>query len=62
MSIAESGIQEGYTVAIMTLKEELVAIGTARMISKDMVKKEKGVAATTDKVFMLPGTYPKIQK
>jgi H/ACA ribonucleoprotein complex subunit 4 len=62
ISIAESGIQLGDTAAIMTLKGELVAIGTAKMISKDMVKKERGVAVTTDKVFMLPGTYPKIPK
>ena len=62
ISIAESGIKVDEKVAIMTLKEELVAIGTAKMISKDMAKKEKGLAATTDKVFMLPGTYPKIQK
>lgn len=62
ISIAESGIHLGDTAAIMTLKGELVAIGTAKMISKDMVKKERGVAVTTDKVFMLPGTYPKIPK
>jgi len=62
ISIAESGISPGEAVAVMTLKGELVAIGTAKMDSKDMVKKEKGVAATTDKVFMLPGTYPRIQK
>ena len=62
ISMAESEIQVGDIAAIMTLKGELVAIGTAKMISKDMVKKEKGVAVTTDKVFMIPGTYPKIQK
>ena len=62
ITAVESDIQLDETVAIMTLKEELVAIGTAKMISVDMAKKEKGVAATTDKVFMLPGTYPKIQK
>ncbi len=62
ISLVESDIQMGESVAIMTLKGELVAIGTAKMISKDMIKKEKGVAVTTDKVFMIPGTYPKIQK
>ena len=58
----ESEIQLDESVAIMTLKGELVAIGTSKMISVDMAKKEKGVAATTDKVFMRPDTYPKIPK
>ena len=58
----ESEIQLDESVAIMTLKGELVAIGTSKMISVDMATKEKGVAATTHKVFMLPDTYPKIPK
>jgi len=62
VSIVESDIQADEKVAIMTLKEELVAIGTARMDSKNIMRKDKGVAATTDKVFMQPDTYPKIQK
>jgi H/ACA ribonucleoprotein complex subunit 4 len=48
-------------VAIMTLKDELIAYGIARMSSKDMLA-EKGVAVKTDKVFMKPGTYPHISK
>ena len=60
ISKVESDIQVSDKVAILTLKGELVAVGTAKMISKDMVKKEKGLAATVDKVFMLPGNYPKI--
>lgn len=62
ISMAEAEIQADETVAIMTLKGELVAIGKAKMISKEMVKKDKGIAVTADKVFMLPGTYPKIDK
>ena len=62
ISLVESGIQIEETVAIMTLKGELVAIGKAQMKSEDMIKQEKGIAATTDKVFMQPGTYPKIEK
>jgi H/ACA ribonucleoprotein complex subunit 4 len=61
ISMVESEIQVDETVAIMTLKGELVAIGTAKMISKEMVKKDRGIAVSTDKVFMLPGTYPKIE-
>lgn len=53
-------IQVGDMVAVMTLKDELVAIGTAEMISKDIVKEKRGVAAKINKVFMLPGTYPRM--
>ncbi|MBW3015738.1 RNA-guided pseudouridylation complex pseudouridine synthase subunit Cbf5 [Candidatus Woesearchaeota archaeon] len=55
----ESDIQVDELVAIMTLKGELVCIGTSVMISKDMITKDKGLAVKTSKVFMLPGTYPK---
>jgi len=55
----ESDIQLDDIVAIMTLKGELVAVGIAKMISKDMIKEEKGLAIRTDKVFMTSGTYPK---
>ena len=47
------------TVAIMTLKGELVAIGTSHMSSEEMMR-ERGLAVKTEKVFMQPGTY-KIQ-
>lgn len=56
-----TGIQKDDVVAIMTLKDELVALGEARMISGDM-NKEKGIAVKTRKVFMLPGVYPKVKK
>ncbi|MDO8741347.1 MAG: RNA-guided pseudouridylation complex pseudouridine synthase subunit Cbf5 [Candidatus Woesearchaeota archaeon] len=47
-------------VAVMTLKNELVAIGTAKMNSEEIMKKDKGVAVKIEKVFMQPGTYPRI--
>jgi len=57
-----SDIQVGEKIAIMTLKDELVALGEAKMISKQMIKEKKGFAVKTQKVFMERGTYPKIQK
>jgi H/ACA ribonucleoprotein complex subunit 4 len=62
ISKVESDIQIDDKIAILTLKGELVAIGPAKMISKDMVKQEKGLAVVVEKVFMLPGTYPKITR
>ena len=49
-------INKNDIVAIMTLKEELVAIGTSQMASEEMMG-EKGLAVRTDKVFMQPGIY-----
>jgi len=59
ISQVESEIQVDEMIAVMTLRNELICLGTAKMISKDMVKKPKGVAVKVDKVFMLPGTYPR---
>ena len=58
----ESGIKEGELVAVMTLKNELIAIGYAKMISKDIIKENRGLAIKIEKVFMQPGVYPKIEK
>ena len=58
----ESDIQVDETVAVFTLKNELVNIGKAKMISKDVIKKNKGIVVEDNKVFMLPGTYPRMQK
>ncbi len=62
VSKVESDIQVGESVAVLSLKGELVAIGTARMISKDIVKKEKGIAVRITKVFMQPDLYPRIER
>ena len=57
----ESGIIAGDLVAVMSLKGELVCYGTARMGSKEMLG-EKGIAVKAERVFMLPGTYPKMER
>ena len=53
-------INKEETVAIMTLKNELVALGTSKLTSEEMIKSDKGLAAKTDKVFMEPGVYKKV--
>ncbi|MAH33027.1 RNA-guided pseudouridylation complex pseudouridine synthase subunit Cbf5 [archaeon] len=50
-------ISKDDTVAIMTLKDELIALGTAKLNSEEMIKKEKGLAVKADKVFMKPRVY-----
>ena len=50
-------MQRGEMVALLTLKGELIALGTAVMSAQDLREKEKGIAATTDKVFMDASVY-----
>jgi len=57
----ESGIVKEELTAVMTLKNELIAIGTAQMNSEDITKQDKGVVVRVHKVFMKPGVYPKIE-
>jgi len=60
ISKLHEGIGPKDIVAIMTLKDELVAYGYAQMKSDDIIKKQRGIAASVKKVFMLPKTYPKM--
>ncbi|MEL7669710.1 RNA-guided pseudouridylation complex pseudouridine synthase subunit Cbf5 [Methanobacterium sp.] len=55
-------IKENDTVAIMTLKGELVAAGESLKTSKEIYKANKGIVIDVKKVFMEPGTYPKMWK
>ncbi|MFC1728549.1 RNA-guided pseudouridylation complex pseudouridine synthase subunit Cbf5 [Nanoarchaeota archaeon] len=59
ISKIESGIETDQEVAIMSLKDELVATGRARMSSKDMLNSKKGLAVKPERVFMERDTYPK---
>ncbi len=61
ISKLESGITMQDIVAVMTLKGELICYGTAKLDSEEMLG-NKGLAVKTEKVFMLPGTYPMIEK
>ena len=49
--------KKGQMIAIMTLKNELVALGNAMMDSAQVMKEERGIAVKTHKVFMAPGVY-----
>jgi H/ACA ribonucleoprotein complex subunit 4 len=54
----DSDVVKASTVAIMTLKGELIALGEAQQNAEDILKAERGEAVKTHKVFMLAGTYP----
>jgi len=55
----QDGIKENETLAIMTLKGELVALAEAQMNAQEMYDAEEGTAAKLEKVYMDPETYPK---
>jgi len=55
-------IDIGNIVAIMTLKDELIAIGTAKMNAINIQMQTKGIAVGNTKVFMERGTYKKYEK
>ena len=50
-------VKEGSTIAIMTLKDEFVGLGTSYLSGKEISQSAKGLAVKMDKVFMEPGMY-----
>jgi H/ACA ribonucleoprotein complex subunit 4 len=62
ISKLDESIVPGQIVAVLTLKGELVMLGKSQMTADDILKHERGIAAGSHKVFMLPGTYPKMEK
>ncbi len=55
----ESDIKVEDPVTVFTLKGEAVCLGTAKMMSKQMLSAKSGIAVDTDRVLMEPGIYPK---
>lgn len=58
----EDGIKKEDTVAVMTLKGELVAAGESLKTSNEILKANKNIMIDINKVFMEPNTYPKMWK
>lgn len=54
-----SEIEKNDFVAIMSLKDELVAMGKAIKSSREIIKGKKGLAVDVSRVIMKRGTYPK---
>jgi H/ACA ribonucleoprotein complex subunit 4 len=55
-------MDRGNTVAILTLKGELVAAGETLKTSGEILNEKKGIMVNIKKVFMEPETYPKMWK
>jgi len=58
----ETDINKGDDVALFTLKGEAVAVARAELTSREMLASKTGIVATTERVIMEPGTYPKAWK
>ena len=58
----EEGIEKDQTIAIFSLKGELVAIGNSLMSEEEITKNNKGICVKTNKVFMDKDIYPKYEK
>jgi rRNA pseudouridine synthase, putative len=55
-------IKRNDKVAIISLKSELVAIGTALISAEEMYERDSGIAADVETVVMEKSTYPKMWK
>lgn len=56
----DSRVERKQLVALVTDKGEGVGLGIAEMSAAQMVEAKEGLAALTTRVFMEPGTYPKM--
>ena len=57
VSKLHNNLNPGTLVAVMTLKDELIAIGEAQLTSVAIADQEKGIAVRVDKVFMPENAY-----
>jgi H/ACA ribonucleoprotein complex subunit 4 len=61
LSITE-GVKKDDTVALLSSKLELVAIGKALMATDETLGVQRGLVSTTERVVMHAGTYPRLWK
>jgi H/ACA ribonucleoprotein complex subunit 4 len=53
-----TGIESNMSVAILSLKGELISIGISLLSSPQIMEADHGIVAKVDTVLMAPGTYP----
>ncbi|UCF50024.1 MAG: RNA-guided pseudouridylation complex pseudouridine synthase subunit Cbf5 [Thermoplasmatales archaeon] len=58
----DSDIKKGDMIAVLTMKNEGVAIANSLMSTEEIIQKDKGVSASLVRVLMNKGTYPSIWK
>jgi H/ACA ribonucleoprotein complex subunit 4 len=60
ISKLETGIKNDDLVAVLSLKGELIGLGTALTTSEEMHTAKNGLAVKMDRIVMKSGTYPKM--
>ena len=58
----DSKINKNNIVAVMTLKDELLAIGQALCSTSEIITSDTKIVVDIQKVFILPKTYPMMWK
>ena len=58
----DTEIHKNDPVAIMSLKNEIIAYATAACSTEEIIDKDHGLCAVVNQVFMKKGTYPSIWK
>jgi len=58
----DNDIDIGDTIALLSIKGELVGIADTKMNAQNILHQEKGLAVGETKVFMEPGVYPRYKK
>lgn len=55
----EKDIKIGEQIVLMSLKDEIVSVGQAKMSSNEIAENNTGIVASTIRVIMRKGTYPR---
>jgi len=58
----ENTVAPGGIVAVLTLKGELVGMGTSKMPAKEIFEGDRGIAVDMGRIVMEKGTYPRYWK
>lgn len=62
LAMLTKDVTKGSTVALFTLKGELVALGQALYNAEEIATLNKGIVVKTKRVYMSPDTYPRVWK
>lgn len=54
-----SGIEKNSLIVVKSLKDEAVALATSTKATNEILEINNGIVARTDRVLLMPGTYPK---
>ncbi len=62
VAMIQEGIRKGDTVALLTLKGELIGLAKALMSTEEVLEAEKGLAFKPERVILEKGLYPRMWK